>query len=189
MSKTDALQKLSELEDTGLIDLYLGDASGFWQTPVIARAWQFQGEEIRIVPEKGRRLSVFGFPAKDNQSRLWTSEKSITAQFVVDCIEQGMLAKLSKPRVLVLDNARVNRSRLLESKLAEWETENLYIFFLPTYSPHLNLIETLWRKMKYEWIKAEAYESFEKLTAAVKTILNGIGTEFTIKFKERIFTT
>ena len=188
-SKTDALQKLSELEAEELIDLYFGDASGFWQTPVIARAWQFRGEEIRIAPDRGKRLAVFGFMARNNQSQLWISEKSITAQFVVDCIEQWTPTKLSKPRVLVLDNARVNRSRRLQSKLAEWQAKNLYIFFLPTYSPHLNLIETLWRKMKYEWLKAEAYKSFEELTAAVKDILEGIGTEYRIKFKDQVFTT
>ena len=27
-----------------------------------------------------------------------------------------------------------------------------YLFYLPTYSPHLHNIETLWRNMKYEWL-------------------------------------
>jgi transposase len=87
----------------------------------------------------------------------------------------------------VLDNARVHRSRLVQSKLAEWEKKNLYVFFLPTYSPHLNLIEVLWRKMKYEWLKPEDYASFEKLIEAVKKILNQIGNEYKIKFKDRAF--
>lgn len=168
--------------------MFFGDGSGFWQTPVIARAWQFRGEEIRITPERGARLSVFGFLNRANQARIWTNQKSITAQFVIDCIEEWTPEKLTKPRVLVLDNARIHRSRLMQSKLAEWEAKNLYVFFLPTYSPHLNLIETLWRKMKYEWLKPIDYVSFETLTTAVKKILNEIGSQYKIKFKERVFT-
>ncbi len=185
--KTEALAELFELEAEATIELFFGDGSGFWQTPVVARAWQFPQEEIRITPERGKRLAVFGFLNRANEARMWRSEKSVNAQFVVDCIEEWMLEKLVKPRVLVLDNARIHRSRLVRSKLAEWEEKNLYVFFLPTYSPHLNLIETLWRKMKYEWLKPEDYASFEKLTEAVKKILNEIGSQYKIKFKDRVF--
>ena len=107
---------------------------------------------------------------------------------MVDSIEEWVVEKLVKPRVLVLDNARIHRSRLMQEKLAQWEAKNLYVFFLPTYSPHLNLIETLWRQMKYFWLKAEDYVSFEKLTEAVKKILKEIGTEYKIKFKDTVFT-
>ncbi len=68
-----------------------------------------------------------------------------------------------------------------------WEEKNLYVFYLPTYSPHLNLIETLWRQMKYLWLKPEDYISFERLTEAVKKILDGIGSQYKIKFKDRVF--
>jgi len=42
--------------------------------------------------------------------------------------------------------------------------------------------------MKYFWLKAEDYVSFEKLTEAVKKILKEIGTEYKIKFKDTVFT-
>jgi len=41
--------------------------------------------------------------------------------------------------------------------------------------------------MKYEWLKAEDYASFETLTEAVKKILKEVGNEYKIKFKDRIF--
>lgn len=88
----------------------------------------------------------------------------------------------------MLDNAQVHRSPLVQGKLAEWEAKNLYIFFLPTYSPHLNLIEVLGRKMNYEWLKPEDYASFETSTTAVKKILSQIGNEYKIKSKDRAFT-
>lgn len=186
-SKQQALAELLALAATGLIEIYFGDESGFWQTPVVARAWQFVGEEIRIFPEKGQRLAVFGVMNQDCEGRFWTSEKTVTSKFVVDCLEEWVAGKPDKPKVLVLDNARIHRSRLIQAKRVKWEEKDFYIFYLPPYSPHLNLIEILWRKMKYEWLKAEDYASFEKLTTAIKEILSKLGKQYKINFKDRVF--
>jgi transposase len=35
--------------------------------------------------------------------------------------------------------------------------------YLPPYSPHLNLAEVLWRKLKYEWLRPEDYFQAETL--------------------------
>jgi transposase len=186
--KQEALAELFELESKDLIELYFGDESGFCNVPVVARAWQFRDEEIRITPQRSKRLNVFGFLRQSNEAKTWITEKAVTAQFVVDAIEESVQEKLAKPRVLILDNARIHRSRLVQSKVAQWEAKNLYVFFLPAYSPHLNLIETLWRKMKYEWLKAQDYVSFEKLVEAVKEILGEIGKKYRIKFRDRTST-
>ena len=186
-SKREALAELLALAAVGLIDLYFGDESGFWQNRVISRAWQFAGEEIRIFPEKGKRLSVFGSLSLSGEGRFWTNEKTIKSEFVVACLEEWLLEKGEKPTVLVLDNARIHRSKLMQEKLAEWEEKGFYIFNLPPYSPHLNIIEILWRKMKYEWLKPEDYASFEKLTEAIKEILSQLGEEYKINFTDRAF--
>ena len=41
-----------------------------------------------------------------------------------------------------------------------WQKRGLFIFFLPPYSQHLNIAETIWRKLKKEWLEPEDY--FEK---------------------------
>jgi transposase len=178
---------LSALAAVGLIDLYFGDESGFWQNPVIARAWQFSGEEIRIFPEKGKRLAVFGLLDLNCEGRFWTSVETIKSEFVIECLERWLQEKGEKPRVLVLDNAKIHRSRIVQEKLVEWEEKGFYIFNLPPYSPHLNIIEILWRKMKYEWLKPADYFSFESLTKAIKEILGSLGAEYKINFKDRTF--
>jgi transposase len=186
-SKKEALAELLALEAVGLIEVFFGDESGFWQNPVIARAWQFAGEEIRLLPEKGKRLSVFGLLNQKCEGKFWASEKTIKTEFVIDCLEEWIENKTDLPRVLVLDNARIHRSRKMQGKLAEWEEKGFYIFHLPPYSPHLNLIEILWRKIKYEWLGPDDYASFEKLTEAIKEILSNLGTEYLINFKDRTF--
>jgi transposase len=51
-------------------------------------------------------------------------------------------------------------------KIEEWKKKNLEIFWLPAYSPKLNLIEILWKFIKYEWVEASAYESKKSLRRA-----------------------
>ncbi|MFM6630348.1 MAG: transposase, partial [Microcystis panniformis] len=51
-----------------------------------------------------------------------------------------------------------------------------------TYSPHLNLIEILWRFLKYEWIEFSAYKDRKSLLAYVKKVLDNFGGEYVINF-------
>ncbi len=55
-------------------------------------------------------------------------------------------------------------------------------YFIPPYSPELNLIEILWRFVKYKWLKFEAYTSFENLKLNLNDVLNGFGTKCIINF-------
>ena len=56
------------------------------------------------------------------------------------------------------------------------------MFYLPTYSPHLNIAETLWRKIKYEWLKAEDYADKETLCYLVWQALAAVGKSLNIRF-------
>lgn len=49
------------------------------------------------------------------------------------------------------------------AKIQEWEEQDVFIFFLPPYSPELNLIEILWRRIKYNWIPFDAYICLQNL--------------------------
>ena len=63
---------------------------------------------------------------------------------------------LSRLTVVVLDNASVHKKAVKE-RWAVWQERGLFVFFLPAYSPHLNIAEILWRKLKYEWLCPEDY--------------------------------
>ena len=71
------------------------------------------------------------------------------------------------------------------NRIEAWEEQDLYVFFLPKYSPHLNLIEILWRKIKYEWLKPQHYLNKETFSQALEDILVKIGDEFKINFKKQ----
>jgi transposase len=64
--------------------------------------------------------------------------------------------------------------------------QDLYIFFLPKYSPHLNKAEIYWKKAKYEWLRPGDYNSFSRYKKKVKDIFNKIGVEYKTAFKEML---
>jgi transposase len=70
----------------------------------------------------------------------------------------------------------------MQDKRAECAERHLEIFELPSYSPELNLIEILWRFIKYTWLDASAYKSWLSLVTRVESILRGFGEEYVINF-------
>jgi transposase len=56
------------------------------------------------------------------------------------------------------------------------------LHWLPPYSPELNLIEILWRKIKYQWLSPKAYLGFDHLKAELQTILDQFGSKYLITF-------
>ena len=62
-----------------------------------------------------------------------------------------------------MDRASIHNSNAIYEKLEEWKERNIILFELPSYSPHLNLIEILWRKIKYESLKVDSYCTWEIL--------------------------
>ena len=83
---------------------------------------------------------------------------------------------------MVLDNARIHRSTKFRTACAGWTDHLVFVLYLPPYSPELNLIELLWRKVKYEWLPLGSYLSFETLCENVRRVLGGYGSEYRINF-------
>ena len=81
-----------------------------------------------------------------------------------------------------MDQASIHTSDAILDKLEEWQERNLTIFTLPTYSPQLNLIEILWRFIKYEWIEIDAYSTWKTFVASVEKILKEFGETYVINF-------
>ncbi len=82
----------------------------------------------------------------------------------------------------IIDNAPVHTSAAFLKKTEEWYSYGIGVHFLPPYSPELNLIEILWRKIKYEWLPFEAYSSYHHLKAEVLNVLDQLGEKYTITF-------
>lgn len=100
------------------------------------------------------------------------------------CIDNFLLTATKGRSVIVMDNASIHSSATFKEKIEEWKEQDLYIFFLPRYSPHLNLIEILWRKIKYEWLRPDDYKNMNTLERALDDILTGFGRDYFINFRD-----
>lgn len=90
---------------------------------------------------------------------------------------------VKKKTVIVLDNAPWHKSEKMDSKKKEWKDKGVELFFLPPYCPHLNMIETLWRKMKHEWLRPQDFNSKEAMHTRIAEILDNYGSSlFDINF-------
>lgn len=176
-----ALEMLLEEEQQGIIDLYYFDESGFCLVPYIPYAWQEQDEPISVESTPSKRLNVLGFMNKRNDLDAYCFEGSITSEIVIHCIN-SFCNHIQGPTVVVMDKASIHTSEEFQAKIPDWEKQGLDIFYLPEYSPELNLIEILWRFMKYEWMEFWAYTSWSSLLNCVEDMIQNFGVKHKINF-------
>jgi len=89
---------------------------------------------------------------------------------------------LTKKTVVIIDNASTHTSKCFTEKIVVWEEKGLVIKRLPAYSPELNLIEILWRFIKYHWLPFRAYFSHKNLRKELEKILSTVGSKHQINF-------
>ncbi len=108
-------------------------------------------------------------------------EQSVHTGVVIACFEE-FRKTLKKKTVVVMDNATIHTSEEFEECLAEWKKQGLIIKYLSTYAPELNLIEILWRNIKYAWLPFSAYQCLSALREALEHILKNFGSKYQIIF-------
>lgn len=181
----EELMVLLRREAAGEIKVFFGDESGFCLDPSVPYGWGEKGKTGCILARKSGRCNVFGLLSTDNTFDCWTIAGKLDASFVVACLDEFAGRLNNEKTVVVIDNASVHKAREVQEKREGWEKKGLTIWYLPTYSPHLNKIETLWRKIKYEWLKPKDYMDLETLEKALDNILINIGQKkYNIQFNK-----
>jgi transposase len=79
--------------------------------------------------------------------------------------------------VLVLDNASYHRGQAMRTWWAG-QDGRLLAFWLPTYAPHLNLLERVWRFLKEKLACHRFWADPERLRQAAITLLSQIAARF-----------
>ena len=80
-----------------------------------------------------------------------------------------------KPVVVVLDNAPFHKAGAVRDARAGWEAKGLKLYYLPSYCPHLNLVEGVWRRLKGFLMPRRFYDSLAELEQAVLSALDLLG--------------
>ena len=177
------MNQLQQREASGECDLWYFDGTGFCLTPCIPYAWQPIGHTIEIpTSSHSQRVNVLGFLKRNNEFVPYMIDGKVDAAIIVTCFDQ-FSQQLDKKTYVFIDNAPMHRSQAFIKHIPKWVKKGLIVKYLPSYAPELNLIEILWRFMKYYWLPFSAYASFQCLSEAVEEVLTRIGTDYTINFQ------
>jgi hypothetical protein len=164
--KQQQIESLKVLEDNGYIDLYFGDESHFGLTPRVP---------------KGKYLNVVGLMNRKNNLFFEVLETTLNSDRFISFMDRFVVQTIKKT-VVILDNCPIHKSKKFMAKIEEWKEQDVWIFFLPPYSPELNLIEILWRRIKYQWLCFDAYLCFQNLKERLFDVLQNIGIKYDIIF-------
>lgn len=174
------LRVLRARDKRGEIMLYSGDAAGFRLSSVQPYAWQHPNRPLWIgAGEHGKSLNVMGFYRKNTPFQCTVFEKTLDTSCVIAAVNDLLRHRTgTTPIVVTLDNASIHHTDEMLEAQERWRRQGLTIEFLPPYSPQLNPIEIIWRKVKYLWLPLKAWYSFAALRRELFIVLNDIGSKY-----------
>ena len=153
--------------------VYFVDAAHFVHRAYLGFLWCFQ--RIFMASPSGRkRFNVLGaINALTHQIITVTNESYINAESFCELLDKLAALCLNIPITLILDNARYQKYHLVEEHAKKLGIQLLY---LPSYSPHLNLIERLWKFVRNECLYSRYYETFDDFKKAITHCLETANT-------------
>ena len=164
----------------GEISLAYFDEVGFAQVHPNRSAWTVCGEQHCTQAPRGERLNVMGALFSDGSVMHSSRWCSTTTELFLGFVTE--LAKtVTKPLVILIDNASIHRARAIQPALRLLEKKGITLKFLPPYSPELNRIEKLWWLMKQRWM-ALTRRTKDELEQTVNHILTNFGSQFKMAF-------
>lgn len=144
------------------------DECGFAPSQPTAYSWALPGERKRVSFENTCARRVNAMAAFNPFEREWcftAQAKSFTSADFIAFLKGLRRSRL--PRVVVVDNAKLHRSLEVKRALPGLRKRRVHVFFLPAYSPELNLIEAELRCVKYEGLPVRAFTTTESLVDGV----------------------
>ena len=179
--KVNILDKYSMLEKEGKIDIFYFDESGFSISSNMPYLWSEINNTAKVKTLINKRINTLGFLSKKGKLKSFITEDRVGSDKVIEVFNE-FSKTITMPTVVVLDNAYFHKSKKFKSNIARWNNLGLTIFYLPPYSPHLNIIETLWRFMKHVWIDYRAFLSIDNLRSYIENIFIYYGIFYIVDF-------
>lgn len=171
-----AQREIAQLLGETDVDVVYFDEAGMTLRGVVPYGWQPIGVRTEVPVSGGSQpsLQLLGIQRTDETVRCYLHRGRVTSQTVIDVLDD-FADTIERPTVLILDNAPVHGSAKFESRVEYWSGHDLYVYFLPPYSPELNMIERFWKKLKYQLMPQDAWEYFTDLVACAKACIDNVG--------------
>ena len=151
------------------------DAAHFVHSAFLGWLWCFARVYLRA-PSGRKRWNVLGaYDAISGELTTVSNDGYVNSVTVCELLWRLSERYMGRRVVVVLDNARYQRCRLVQS-LAE--ALGITLCFLPSYSPNLNLIERLWKFVKKKCLYNLYYENFVEFVLGIEDCLSRVSTDY-----------
>ena len=183
-AKAQILSKLQQAAEQHACQLIYFDEVSFAASPPVQRGWSPVGQPHGVLPQPHCRRCVLGaLDFTTHQLHHQVYKSPIQRPTVVQFLDQ--LAHRAGPpeqlKVVVLDNAKMHHD-IDPNTLHRWLVDHrMVLFYLPAYSPELNLIEILWKHAKYHWRRFVTWTQ-QTIETEITRLFADYGTKFKISF-------
>lgn len=154
-------------------NIYFLDASHPHHNNKSSYGWIPKGEERWIKTNTGRsRVNINGALNLDGLTIITRLEETINANAMVLLIKSIEQRQPEGKIYLILDNARYNHAKIVQEYIKQ--SFRIHLFFLPSYSPNLNIIERLWLFLHQKILYDKYYQTFSQFKQAVENFFRNI---------------
>jgi transposase len=161
-------KSIIEKAQDGKTSILFGDEASFAQWGSLSYTWAPKGQQPLVKTSGSRKgHKVFGF------IDFMTGDffhKGINEKFNSKSYQDFILDVLQKTDnhlIIIHDNARYHTSKSMRD-FYELHSERMTVYQLPPYSPDLNPIEHIWKKIKKAYTHNRYFENFSDLVSQVK---------------------
>jgi transposase len=183
------LANLKAKAAAGEVTLYYLDECGFSPTLPAGYSWTLPGHRklVRYEAPQGRRVNALAAYRPFGRSprlEVFTAERTWDSYDLLGFL--GALPWSRAPRVVVLDNASFHTSKVVRRARHRLAASGIYLYFLPPYSPELNLVESVFRQVKHQEIPQRSFTTRAGLREAVVLGFESYGRKLPSKTQKEL---
>lgn len=144
---------------------------GFAHGVSIRYTYYFKGEQKHLEQTLrwGRRLSIIGLFQHKISFIYGLVIGGVKRKSYIQMMEEeaDKAQQAGRLRIIVQDNSPIHRCHEVQQLWSKWESQGLYIFFLPKYCSQMNPIELEWQHLKKDELSGQMFEDELDLAYAV----------------------
>ncbi len=147
------------------------DEATFRLVPVKQRIWAKKGSKPRLpFWFSSTKANIFG-ALIDGKNMYFEWFDRLTSDYFIEFIKRFVeTLDKNKKYVFIFDNAPAHKSKKSRDFL-DTLSDNIFIEFMPPYSPQLNCIETCWKIIRHDVTSANFFKTIDRLKNGIEIFL------------------
>jgi len=139
--------------------------------PIKQRIWAKKGTKPKIpFWFSSVKANIFG-ALVDGKKMYYEWYNKLNAHFFVQFLQRFITTlDPDKKYVFILDNAPAHKAKMTKEYINS-VSENIFIEYLPPYSPQLNCIETCWKITRHEVTSSNFFKTIDELKQGIEKFL------------------